>query len=126
MFSGFAVEVQVYLFALVCGITAPLVVYLLLRSPLQHFLAAIFANPQIERFWMRVVLLALLFASLSASIGFDPDDAVGEDFIVIVWALADQVQYILQGVLMVMFALFLPLLLSYTILYVGRERRSDN
>jgi hypothetical protein len=129
MFESFSVDVQAYVFSLVVGITAPLLLFGMLRMPLRHFLHAIFYSAAIERFWLRVVFLAMLIGSLSTAVGYSPADLADEDFIVLIWNLADQVQSILQTLLFSMIALFLPLLLSYTILHVrlrGREPTEDN
>jgi len=125
MFEGFPVDVQAYVFSLVVGITAPLLLFGMLRMPLRHFLHAIFHSAAIERFWLRVVFLALLIGSLSSAVGYWPSDSADEDFIVLIWNLADQVQSILQTLLFSMIALFLPLLLSYTILHVRRDRGKE-
>jgi len=122
MFERFPVDVQVYLISLVIGACAPLLLFGMLQAPLRHFLRAIFRNAAIERFWLRVVFLALLIGALSTAIAYHPDDSVGEDFIALIWNLADQVQSILYSLLLSMFVLFLPLLLSYTILHVRRDR----
>lgn len=124
MFESFSVDVQAYVFSLVVGITAPLLLFGMLRTPLRHFLHAIFYNTAIERFWIRVVLIAMLIGSVSTAVGYCPADLADEDFIVLIWNLADEVQSILQTLLFSMVVLFLPLLLSYTILHMRRDRSS--
>ena len=121
MFERFPVDVQVYLISLVIGACAPLLLFGMLQASLRHFLRAIFHNAAIERFWLRVVFLALLIGALSTAVGYHPDDSVGEDFIALIWNLAEQMQSILYSLLLSMFVLFLPLLLSYTILHVRRN-----
>ena len=122
MLDNLPVDAQAYLFTLLLGICAPLVLFWMLRLPLRQFLTAIFRDRGIERFWLRVVLLVLLCQSLAVSVGYQPDPGATLDDVALVWNVADQVQSILQSVVFSMFGLFLPLLLSYTILYVGRDR----
>ena len=122
MFETLPVDAQAYLFTLLLGICAPLVLFWMLRVPLSQFLTAIFRDAGIERFWLRVVLLVLLCQSLAVSVGYQPDPGATLDDVALVWNMADQVQSILQSVVFSMFGLFLPLLLSFTILHIGRER----
>ncbi len=122
MFDRLPPEVQVYLFSLGVGLSAPVLVYWMLRGVLGHFLQAIFRNRDIERFWMRVVLLVLLAGALSKAVTYKADSDVLSDYVAIIFSLSDQVQAILESLLWTMLALFLPLLLSYTILHVGRDR----
>lgn len=122
MFANLPVAFQAYVISLFVGLAVPLFTYWLLRRPLRHFLQAIFENVAIERFWMRLVLLVILLSTFSAAVGYEPNDEVGEDFVVLVWNLADQTQSVLQSLVFALFMLFLPLLLSYTILHVGSPR----
>lgn len=122
MLENLPVNVQVYLFSVALGVAAPLTVFWMLRAPLAVFLASIFRDAGIERFWMRVVLLVLFCGAFSVAIGFVPARDAAQDMVVLVWNLADQVQSILESLLWSMLGLFLPLLLSYTILNVGRDR----
>ncbi len=116
------VEMQAYVFSLIFGLSVPLVVYWMLRPSLHHFLSAIFQNPGIESFWKRVVLLVFVLSSFAVGVGFTPDAAISGDMAALVWNVADQVQMMLDALLWSIFGLFLPLLLSYTILHVGRDR----
>jgi hypothetical protein len=122
MFDRLPPEIQVYLFSLGVGLSAPLLVYWMLRGVLGHFLQAIFRNRDIERFWMRVVLLVLLAGALSKAVTYKASSDVLSDYVAIIFSLSDQVQAILESLLWTMLALFLPLLLSYTILHVGRDK----
>jgi len=120
MFASLPVALQAYFLALFVGLCVPVFVFWILQGPLRNFLEAIFANDAIERFWLRLVLLVILLNTFSAAVGYEPDKRVGEDFVVLVWNLADQIQSILQSLIAALFMLFIPLLLSYTILHVGR------
>jgi hypothetical protein len=115
-------ELRAYLFSLGVAVAAPLLVYWMLRVPLAHFLAAIFRQADIETFWKRVVLLVLVGWTLSSSVAYKPDPAVATEYVALIWNVADQVKLALEALLYAMFALFMPLLLSYTILNVGRDR----
>jgi len=123
--SSLPADVQIYLVSLVVGLTAPALIFWMLYEPLSHFLAAIFGRRDIERFWLRVTLMVLYAGTFSAAVGFHPDEAVNDDFVAMIWNLGDQLQSILQALLWSLLALFLPLLLSYTVLHVGRDRTSD-
>jgi len=116
------VEMQAYAFTLFFGLTVPLLVYWLLRSSLRHFLSAVFQNPGIELFWKRVVLLVFILSSFAVGVGYTPDSSITGDMAALVWSVADQMQFMLQALMWSIFGLFLPLLLSYTILHVGRSR----
>lgn len=125
MFERLPIEIQVYLFSLLFGAATPLVVYWMLRPALGHFLAATFGDARIEAFWLRLVVLVLLFAALSAAIRYRPDSGVLVDSVALVFSLADSVQAILEMLLFALVVLFLPLLATYTVLYAaGRGPRS--
>ena len=125
MFERLPIEIQVYLFSLLFGGAAPLLVYWMLRQALVHFLAATFGDPRIESFWRRLIVLVLLLAALSAAVRYRPDGGVLDDSVALVFSLADSVQSILEILLLALVALFLPLLATYTVLYAaGRGPRS--
>ena len=114
------VAFQAYIFTLAAGLFVALVVFWMLFHPLRSFLKAIFDNEPVERFWMRLIFLVLVLNTFSAAVGYRPDEDIALDIVVLVWNLADQLQSIFQALLLAIFLLFLPLLLSYTILHVGR------
>ena len=118
------VGAQIYLVSLLLGVSVPLVVCWHLHEPLTEFLKSIFRDRGIERFWIRVVVLVFFTNCLAAAVGYRPVDAVDQDYVALVWNLADQVQWILYAVVWSMFGLFLPLLISYTILHFGRDRNA--
>jgi len=120
--SQLPTDAQAYVIALFFGVSAPLIVFWMLHLPLRHFLAEIFRSPPVEQFWIRLVLVVLVCAGLSAAVGFKPDAAVAANFVALIWNLADEFSSIIDGILYSMLALFLPLLLSYTILHAGRGR----
>ena len=122
MISGMPTDVQAYAIALFFGVAAPMVVFWMLHLPLRHFLSEIFRSPPVEQFWLRLVIVVLVCAGLSAAVGFRPDVAVAANFVALIWNLADEFRSILDNILYSMFALFLPLLLAYTILHAGRFR----
>jgi hypothetical protein len=124
MFERLPIEIQVYLFSLLFGVAAPLLVYWMLRPALVHFLAATFGDARIEAFWRRLIVLVLLLAALSAAVRYRPDGGVLDDSVALVFSLADSVQSILEVLLLALVALFLPLLAAYTVLYAaGRGPR---
>jgi hypothetical protein len=124
MFERLPIEIQVYLFSLLFGLAAPLLVYWMLRPALVHFLAATFGDERIEAFWRRLIVLVLVFAALSAAVRYRPDGGVLDDSVALVFSLADSVQSILEVLLYALVALFLPLLATYTVLYAaGRGPR---
>jgi hypothetical protein len=110
------------LISLAIGICVPLLAFWMLRPSLAHFLQAVFRDRLVEGFWMRIVLLVLFMGAFSTAVGFRPDPSMNNDFVVLIWNLADQVQAILLMLLYSILGLFLPLLLSYTVLHVGRDR----
>lgn len=122
MTSNLPADAQAYLIALFFGVAAPLIVFWMLHLPLRHFLSEIFRSPPVEQFWLRLVIVVLVCAGLSATVGYRPDKAVFSNFVALIWNLADQFQAILYGILSSLFGLFLPLLLTYTILHAGRFR----
>jgi len=122
MFEALPVAIQVYLFSLLLGVAAPLLVFWMLYPALRHFLAAIFAAEKIEHFWLRLLVLVMLLAALSAAVKYRPDGAVIIDSVALVFSLADSVQGILEMLLYALFALFLPLLATYTILQATAAR----
>jgi hypothetical protein len=125
MFERLPIEIQVYLFSLLFGSAAPLLIYWMLRPALGHFLAAIFGDRRIEAFWLRLIVLVLLLAGLSAAVRYRPDSGVLADSVALVFSLADSVQGILEVLLYALVALFLPLLATYTVLFAaGRGTRS--
>lgn len=122
MFERLPVEIQVYLFSLLLGVAAPLLIYWMVRPALRRFLAAIFGDPQIESFWLRLIVLVLTLAALSAAVRYRPHEGVLSDSVALVFSLADSVQSILEALLYALFALFLPLLATYTILHAAGAR----
>jgi hypothetical protein len=122
LFEALPVEIQVYLFSLLLGIAAPLLIFMMLYGALRHFLASIFGDPKIEAFWLRLILLVMLLASLSAAVRYRPDASVMRDVVALVFNLADSVQGILEALLYTVFALFLPLLATYTVLQATGAR----
>ncbi|MCI0361924.1 MAG: hypothetical protein L0211_25865 [Planctomycetaceae bacterium] len=122
MFDRLPIEIQVYLFSLIFGLAAPLLIYWMIRPPLGRFLSAIFADAAIESFWSRLIVLVLLFSALSAAIRYRPDSGVLADNVALVFSLADSVQVILEFLLYALIALFLPLLATYTILHAAGAR----
>ena len=122
MFETLPVEIQVYLFSLVFGVAGPALIYWMLRPALVHFLASIFHDVQIERFWLRLILLVLVLASLSVAVEYRPDSGVLNDSVALVFSLAFPVHGIMQNLLYALFALFLPLLATYTILHAMAEK----
>jgi hypothetical protein len=122
MFERLPIEIQVYLFSLLFGLAAPLLIYWMIRPALVHFLAAIFADAKIEAFWLRLIVLVLLLAALSAAVRYRPTSGVLDDSVALVFSLADSVQSILEVLLYVLVALFLPLLGTYTVLCAAGAR----
>jgi hypothetical protein len=117
MFEALPVPIQVYLFSLLLGAAAPLLVFWMIYPALRHFLSAIFADAKIESFWLRLIVLVLVLAALSAAVRYRPDAAVLTDGVALVFSLADSVQAILEVLLYALIALFLPLLATYTVLH---------
>src|SRR5262245_4531021 len=109
MFEFLLVPISVYCFSLLLRVAAPLLVFLMLLPSLKGFLASIFSEPKIERFWLQLILLVLLLAALSAAVRYRPDTALLIDPIALTFSLADSVQTILEMLLYAVFALFLPL-----------------
>ena len=122
MFEALPVPIQVYLFSLILGVAAPLVMFWMIFPALRHFLAAIFADSKIEGFWLRLIILVLLLAALSAAVRYRPDDAVLTDSVALIFSMADSVQAILEVLLYALIALFLPLLATYTVLHATGAR----
>ena len=122
MFEALPVALQVYLFSLLLGVAAPLLVFWMLLTALRPFLAAIFADRKIESFWLRLIVLVLMLGSLSAAVKYRPDSGVLTDSVALVFSVADSVQGIFQVLLYVLIALFLPLLATYTILHAAKAR----
>ena len=122
MFEFLPVAISVYGFSLVLGTAAPLLIYFMLRPALKHFLASIFADPKIEAFWEQLIVLVITLAALSAAVRYRPDAALLVDAVALTFSLADSVQSILEMLLYALFALFLPLLATYTVLHAARAR----
>lgn len=122
MFERLPIEIQVYLFSLLFGAAAPLLIYWMIRPALRHFLAAIFADERIEAFWLRLIVLVLVLAALSAAVRYRPDSGVLADNVALVFSLADSVQSILEVLLFALIALFLPLLATYAVLVAAGAR----
>jgi hypothetical protein len=122
MFEALPVPIQVYLFSLFLGVAAPLLMFWMIYHALRHFLAAIFADNKIEGFWLRLIVLVLTLAALSAAVRYRPDSAVLNDGVALVFSLADSVQAILEVLLYALLALFVPLLATYTILHATGAR----
>ena len=122
MFEFLPVPISVYCFSLLLGVASPLLIFFMLRPALKHFLASIFADRKIELFWQQVILLVLLLAALSAAVRYRPDVALLVDAVALTFSLADSVQSILEMLLYAVFALFLPLLATYTVLHATRSR----
>jgi len=122
MFEFLPVPISVYCFSLVLGTAAPLLVYFMLRPALKHFLASIFADPKIEAFWAQLIVLVITLAALSAAVRYRPDPALLIDAVALTFSLADSVQSILEMLVYALFALFLPLLATYTVLHAARAR----
>ncbi|MBX7165654.1 MAG: hypothetical protein K1X74_04840 [Pirellulales bacterium] len=119
--SGLSVEIQLYLAGLAIAFAAPLFVFWLLAPSLAHFLRAIFAQPEVERFWKRLTIIVFVAASVSSGIAYHPDASANSDLAVLTWSFADQVKQTLDNLLWAMLAIFLPLLLAYMVLYAGRR-----
>lgn len=122
MFEALPIPLQVYLFSLLLGAAAPLLVFWMLLAALRHFLAAIFADRKIEAFWLRLIVLVLLLAALSAAARYRPAAGVLADSTALVFSLADSVQEVFTILLYALIALFLPLLATYTVLHAARVR----
>src|SRR5438045_3855401 len=122
MFESLPVEIQVYLFSLVLGVAGPLLMYWMLLVPLRHFLGAIFADRKIEVFWLRLIVLVLLLAALSAAVKYRPNNAVLGDSVALTFSMADSVQGIFEVLLYTLIALFLPLLATYAVLHATGVR----
>jgi hypothetical protein len=125
MFERLPIEIQVYLFSLMFGAAAPLLIYWMIRPALRHFLAAIFAHERIEALWLRLIVLVLVLAALSAAVRYRPDSGVLADNVALVFSLADSVQSILEVLLYSLVALFLPLLATYAVLVAAGARKSS-
>lgn len=123
MFEALPVEIQLYLFSLLLGVAAPLLVFMMLYGALGHFLASIFGDPKIEAFWLRLILLVMLLASLSAAVRYRTDASLLGNLVALIFDLSDSVQGILEMLLYTIFALFLPLLATYTVLQATGARR---
>ena len=104
------------------GTAGPLLVYWMLLAPLRHFLAAIFGDRKIEAFWLRLIVLVLLLAALSAAVKYRPDSAVLSDSVALIFSMADSVQDIFQVLLYTLISLFLPLLATYAVLHATGAR----
>jgi hypothetical protein len=127
MFERLPVEIQVYLFSLLLGLAAPLLIYWMVRPALRRFLAAIFADERIEAFWSRLIVMVLMLAALSAAVRYRPTSGVLDDSVALVFSLADSVQAILEVLVYALVALCLPLLATYTILHAtGARKNSSN
>jgi hypothetical protein len=122
MFEALPVPIQVYLFSLLLGVAAPLLMFWMIFPALRHFLAAIFADAKIEGFWLRLIVLVLVLAALSAAVRYRPDSAVLTDSVALIFSLADSVQAIFEVLLYALIALFLPLLATYTVLHATGAR----
>jgi hypothetical protein len=122
MFEWLPIPLQVYLFSLVLGTALPLIIFWMIRPALVHFLTAIFREEPIVAFWQRQILLVLLLAGLAAAVRYRASADVLSDAVAIVFSASDALQAILENVLYALFALFLPLLLAYTVLHAGRPR----
>jgi hypothetical protein len=122
VFESLPIALQVYLFSLLLGAAAPLLVYWMLLTPLRPFVAAIFADRKIESFWLRLIILVLMLGSLSAAVKYRPDNGVLTDSVALVFSVADSVQGIFQVLLYALIALFLPLLATYTVLHAAKAR----
>ena len=126
MFAALAIEIQAYIFALVLGLSIPLLLFWLLRQPLREFLKAIFHSAAIEQFWMRVVLIGFLASTLSVAVVFQPENASKTDEMALFFNMADKFKQMLDALIFAMLAIFLPLLAAYTILHMSRrEERSS-
>jgi hypothetical protein len=122
VFEALPVPLQVYLFSLLLGVAAPLLVFWMVLTALRHFLSAIFADRRIEAFWLRLIVLVLLLASLSAAVRYRPNAALLSDSVALMFSLADSVQEIFTVLLYALIALFVPLLATYTILHAAKVR----
>jgi len=122
MFEWMPLTLQVYLCAIVIGIALPLMIFWMVYRALAHFLAAIFHDALIVRFWSRQFLLVLMLAGLGPAIRYRPEEPVLHDSVAIVFSMADSLQEILSGVLLALFGLLLPLLFAFTILHAGKKQ----
>jgi hypothetical protein len=122
VFEVLPVPLQVYCFSLLLGLATPLVVFWMVLAALRHFLAAIFADRHIESFWLRLIVLVLVLAGLSAAVQYRPDSGVLNDSVALVFSLADSTQVIFQALLFALMVLFLPLLATYAVLHAARAR----
>lgn len=120
------IELRAYLSVQCFALCTSLVLYWLLAQPLSHFLRVIFAHAGVEQFWRRVVLWVLIASSLSHSLPYRPTDDIATNYIALVWHVADALKATLDGLLWGVFGVFLPLLLSYTVLHAGRRRPADD
>lgn len=113
-------DLQVYAMSLTLGLLVPGVIFWMLYQPLTSFLRAIFENAAIERFWLRLTLLVFYAWTLGAAVQFHPNDSLDESYATLIFYMGDRVQAILYALLWSILSLFLPLLLSYTILFRAR------
>ncbi len=126
MLEYLPIDVQLYLVALVFAASASFLTYWFLYASLRHFLGEIFASREVEQFWVRVVFLVLFGSTLAVAVAYQPDITTSGDVAALIWNMADTFKEILDRLIMVMFALFLPLLASYTVLHVGRHGRGSS
>ena len=118
-------DLQVYATSLVLGLLVPGLIFWMLYRPLASFLHAIFDQAEIERFWLRLTLLVFYAWTFAAAVQFHPDDTINTSYPALIFYLGDRVQAILHALLWSVLSVFLPLLLSYTILYRGRAASGE-
>ena len=109
-----------YLLQLVLMLGLALWIYRLLQPSLRALLAQVFGSPEGPEFYMRVLLLVLVFSSLSEAINdrsWDQDP--GEPFIEYVWNFTST----FSGVLENMGTFFIVFLVLVTILAAVARRR---
>jgi prolipoprotein diacylglyceryltransferase len=124
MLAVLPIELQVYAFGLALGITVPILLFWLLHRPLREFLKEIFHSSAIEQFWLRVVLLGFLASTLSVAVVFQPAAASKTDEVALFFNVADKFKQMLDSLMFVMLATFLPLLAAYTILHIPRRGKA--
>jgi hypothetical protein len=116
-------DLQVYATSLALGLLVPGLIFWMLYEPLTSFLHAIFDDAQIERFWLRLTLLVFYAWTFAAAVQFHPNDTIDGSYEQLIFYLGERVQTVLHALLWSVLSVFLPLLLSYTILYRGRSAR---
>ena len=122
MFQWLPIPLQVYLFGVLIGVALPLFLFWMMRRALTHFLSAIFVEPAIVWFWQLLIAMVLVLSGLAAAVRYRASEDVLQDDVAIFFSVSDTLQAILENVLYTLLALFLPLLVAYTVIHAGRDR----